>query len=165
MPVPTRLVSSEAHRNDPSPADGTRFILYHKHKDSARTRFLRFGHGGVCGPKPLSSAARPEAARASEDQGTADGGAVLAHPAMSLRATEHLLALPRGSLEIDTGFRFRLAADGEPVEVRLARFTGIDPPFGAAEACGGCFVTLLQARDLPGPELHLLRLAYDHVLS
>lgn len=136
-------------------------ILYHKQSTSARTRFLRFGNGRVCGPDALPEDAALEA-EAGLDQA---GAALLIHPAMMLREAEHRLCMPRGSLEFDTGFRRILSAEGAPASVYLARFTGVDPPFEAADAVGAAFIDLIQARGLPPVELSLLRLAYEHVLG
>ncbi|MCF7991112.1 MAG: hypothetical protein K9M02_11780 [Thiohalocapsa sp.] len=133
-----------------------RLILYHKHGTSARTRFLRLAHGGVCGPDALPAGA---------ELGADEAPAVLTHPAMLLRAAEERFHLPRGSLEPDGGFRCSVSDDGETTEVHLAHFTAIDPPFAAVDAEGACFIDLTQARGLPAVELALLRRAYEHVLG
>lgn len=133
-----------------------RLILYHKHDTSARTRFLRLAHGGVCAPDPLPAGAALEPQRTS---------ALLTHPAMLLKAAEARLHLARGSLEADGGFRCRVSGDGDVTDVHLARFTAIDPPFAAADAQGACFIDLTQARGLAAIELALLRRAYEHILG
>ncbi len=136
----------------------THLILYHKQSTSARTRFLRFGHGGVCGPEALP-------ADASVDAPSARDATLLTHPGMLLRATETTLALPRGSLESDAGFHCRVLAGAVSGDVYLAHFTSVDPPFDAADGAGAAFIDLTQARGLPPTELALLRLAYEHVLG
>lgn len=140
-------------------------ILYHKHHTSARTRFLRLGHGGVCGLDGLPTGARIAAAETGDDDAPAATGRLLAHPAMLLRTLEERLGLARGSLERDAGFRCRVFAEDGASDVYLAHFTSVDPPFAAADAAGAGFIDLTQARGLPAVELQLLRLAYEHVLG
>jgi hypothetical protein len=137
----------------------THLILYHKQSTSARTRFLRFRHGGVCGPEPLPADATVD------DPGGGNAATLLTHPGMLLRATETALDLARGSLASDAGFHCRVFAGADSGDVYLAHFTSIDPPFEAADAAGAAFIDLTQARGLPPAELALLRLAYEHVLG
>ncbi len=133
-----------------------RLILFHKQSTSARTRFLRHGHGGICTLGPL-----PERARLAEPA----SGVVAVHPASWLRGAETSLALPAGSLEAEPGFRCTLRTAEGDTQVLLARFTAIDPPFSAAEQLGGAFIDLTQARGLPPLELDLLRRAYEVILG
>ena len=135
-----------------------RLILYHKQATSARTRFLRFRYGGVCGPDGL-----PADVELQSDSPTR--AAIVTHPAMLLRAAEVQLSLPRGELEPDAGFHCRIVSGGNASDVFLAHFTAIDPPFDAAAAVGAAFIDLTQARGLPTAELSILRLAYEHVLG
>jgi hypothetical protein len=151
------MSSAIASQDRPSPAH---LMLYHKQSTSARTRFLRLPHGGICGP-----AALPPDAALDDGVSGAVPASLLTHPAMLLRDAESALSLPRGSLEADSGFRCRIIAAGEAADVHLAHFTSIDPPFEAAEAIGARFIDLTQARGLPATELSLLRLAYEHVLG
>jgi hypothetical protein len=135
-----------------------RLILYHKQSTSARTRFLRLGHGGMCGPEPL-----PADAVLSDE---ADPSAtVVSHPAPLIRAAESRLGLSAGSLEAETGFRCRITSAQGPSEVFLARFRSTDPPFDTVAAQGGAFIDLTQARGLPTVELELLRRAYELILG
>jgi hypothetical protein len=134
-------------------------VLYHKHPTSARLRFLRHAHGGICAGGVMPAGTRIEA-------GKDTGGSVLhTHPGMLLRAAEAALALPRGCVEPDGDFHCRMVVDGQPTEVYLAHFCDVDPPLAAAAAAGGEFIELTAARRLPPPELQLLRLAYEHVLG
>jgi len=135
-----------------------RIILYHKHPTSARTRFLRLAHGGVCGPAPL-----PEGASLVSEGIPA--GALAWHPAAVVGAAERSLGLPGGSLEADAGFRALIEAPHGPVEVLLAHFTAMDPPFEAVETIGGAFIQLTQARGMAPVELALLRRAYEAILG
>jgi hypothetical protein len=134
-------------------------VLYHKHPTSARLRFLRHAHGGICADGVMPADTRIE-------PGNGAGGAVLhTHPGMLLRAAEAALALPRGCIEPDGDFRCRVVVGEQPSEVHLAHFSDVDPPLAAAAAAGGEFLELAAARRLPAPELQLMRLAYEHVLG
>ncbi len=139
-------------------------VLYHKQRTSARLRFLRHAHGGICMGGPMPEDARIETL--SGQPAMAGAGAVLrTHPGMLLRAAETALGLRRGCIEVDRGFRCRALVDDVRVDVHLAHFSDIDPPLSAAAAAGARFIALTAARGLPRPELELLRLAYEHVLG
>ncbi len=135
----------------------TPVILYHKHPTSARTRFLRFAHGGICGFDEVPVAREL-------GQGPASGG-VAAHPTMLLREAEHRLGLPSGSLAHEPGLRCHLKGANGDSDVFIARFTDVDPPFAAGAAIGADFIDLTQARNLAPMELALLRLVYEHALG
>ena len=79
--------------------------------------------------------------------------------------TERDLGLAPGSLESEGGFRAKVEAPGGLIEVFLARFTSIDPPFEWAEQQGAKFIDLTQARGLPAVELQILRRAYEQILG
>ena len=131
-----------------------RLILVHKQKTSARTRFMRFAE------TVLAFAPLPSSARLAEAV-----GAVRPHPAPHLQAAESRLSLPAGSLEPVPDFSFDVATPDGVVPVLLAAFTSIDPPFAAAEAVGGRFVAITEARGLPPVELDLLRKAYEVLIG
>jgi hypothetical protein len=82
-----------------------------------------------------------------------------------LPAAEERLALPVGSLEIVDDFQMDVDTADGAVPVLLAGFTSIDPPFAAAEAIGGRFVAITEARGLPAVELELLRQAYEVLIG
>jgi hypothetical protein len=131
-----------------------RLILFHKQKTSARTRFLRFADTVLAfGPLPASAAP------------AATVGTVRPHPAAHLHAAEQRLGLPAGSLEPVSDFSVDLDTPEGVVPVLLAGFTSIDPPFAAAEAIGGRFVAITEARGLPPVELELLRRAYEVLIG
>jgi hypothetical protein len=135
----------------------TPVILYHKHPTSARTRFLRFAHGGICGFDGMPPAREL-------GLGPAASG-VVGHPTMLVRNAEGRLGLPTGSLEHQADLRCHLkGADGD-IDVFVARFTDIDPPFAAGASIGADFIDLTEARHLTRLELALLRLVYEHVLG
>ena len=143
-------------RNDMS-MSATPIILYHKHPTSARTRFLRFAHGGICGFEGMPSAQ-------ALGVGPASGG-VVAHPIMLVRDAERRLGLASGSLEHQSELRCHLKGSDGDSDVFVARFTAIDPPFAAGASIGAEFIDLTQARQLAPVELALLRLVYDHALG
>ena len=141
--------------------DAARLIVYHKQATSARLRFLRFAERTVCGFGPLPSlAVVVDAAEMAQFDTT-----VVPHPAALIGRMERELKLAAGSIALDPQFMARVDVPGGPMTVYAAAFTTIDPPFAAAQAQGGAFIDLTQARDLPPSELELLRRVYSHVLG
>ena len=134
-----------------------RIIFVHKHGTSARTRFLRFSGNTVCGFEPLP--------KLSQLLDTASRSVIATHPAQFLKEAAGRLGLPVKSLEWEPEFNLWVDIPGGPVRILLFRFLEIDPPFAAAEAIGGCFIDLTEARDLPNVELLLLRRAYEVILG
>ena len=90
---------------------------------------------------------------------------VAKHPAVLISRAEQALGLPRGGLELEPGYRVWMDVPGETIEVFLARFTDIAPPFDQAESRGAGFIDLTQARGMAPAELQLLRLAYELILG
>ncbi|OIQ03034.1 MAG: hypothetical protein AUK36_05655 [Zetaproteobacteria bacterium CG2_30_59_37] len=129
-----------------------RAILYHKQSTSAMTRFFRLDAGGVClgrpGPNPAIAGAR-----------------VVVHPASVAAELERWMGLPSGGLLVDAAYQEHMDVAGLSLPVYLMRFTTMDPPFTAAEAVGGSFITLTQARGLGSTELELLRTAYTMIME
>jgi hypothetical protein len=136
-----------------------RLILYHTQAISARTRFVRFDHSGICGFSAL-----PETITFT-DAVTHTSSKLVSHPAFLLRDAEQRLQLHPGALEAQTRFRVTMMSPQWVIEVRLARFTTLDPPFAEIEGVGGAFIALTEARGLPPVELELLRLAYERILG
>jgi hypothetical protein len=135
----------------------TRLIMYHKHPTSARLRFLKLSYGGVCGFEPLPTLSQ------LLDEKPEDF--VAAHPAPLVNAAERQLGMDTGELEADGEYKAYVDVPEGVIQVYLARFTGIDPPFDAAEAQGAEFVDLPQARNMTQVELELLRKAYEVVMT
>ncbi|NBC15576.1 MAG: hypothetical protein GVY09_19975 [Gammaproteobacteria bacterium] len=140
----------------------TRLVLYHKQRSSARLRFLRHAHGGVCTLGPLAADATVHPGPCAGDAG---GGRLHTHPGMALRAAETELGLQRGGIEADGGFQGQVRGADGCVDVQLGYFVDLDPPIAAAEAAGAAFIDLTEARGLPTPELSLLRLVYEYTLG
>jgi hypothetical protein len=138
-------------------APAPRLILYHKQATSARTRFLRFADSLLAfAALPTLSSVRDEDAPQSN---------VVAHPAPVLRHAEQRLGLAQGELRATADYYAEVDTPQGIVPVLLAEFTAIDPPFDAAEAVGGRFVAITEARGLPAVELELLRRAYTVILG
>jgi hypothetical protein len=135
----------------------SRVILYHKQATSARTRFLRFAYNSVCAFEPL-----PKLAMLMDDE---DASRVAVHPTVVIQEAEQQLGLPAGELEAEVEYTACVDVAGGPVNILLARFTSIDPPFELAEAMQATFVDLPAARDLGDVELQLLRKAYELILG
>jgi hypothetical protein len=134
-----------------------RIIFAHKHGTSARTRFLCFAEGSVCGFSPL-----PELSQLLD---TTKRPAVATHPASLINQAAMRFRLPAGAIEWEPEFNLWVDIPGGPIRVLLFRFTDIDPPFASAEGIGGRFIDLTEARGLPNVELLLLRRAYEVLLG
>lgn len=133
-----------------------RLLLLHKQKTSGRTRFLRLPAGVVCfDPLPELSSLRDEG----------QGAAVLPHPAAVVKEAEAKLGLNPGDIEPEGEFHCWVDTPEGDVAVLMGGFTTIDPPFAAAEALGGKFIQLTEARGLSPVELAILRRAYEYVLG
>jgi hypothetical protein len=133
--------------------------MFHKQSTSARTRFLLLDYGGVCAFDGL-----PELSQLVEaDEVPAQ--TLAHHPSSVVSQAESELRLAVGSLESERGFRAKVDAPGGLIEVFLARFTTMDPPFEWAEQHGARFIDLTQARGLPAVELQILRRAYEQILG
>ncbi len=142
-------------------SDAVRLIVYHKQSTSARLRFLRYAGPTVCafGALPRLASVVGEAEMKRFDP------AVVPHPAPLVGKMEKSLGLPTGSVALDSDFLARVDVPDGPLTIYLAHFTTIDPPFAAAQTHGGEFIDLTQGRDLPQPELELLRRVYSHVMG
>jgi hypothetical protein len=135
----------------------SRLILHHTQAASARTRFVRMPHGGVSAFDALPVRAE------LLDQAPADS--VVNHPAKLINDAEQRLGLKPGSLEVDSSFQAWVDVAQGPIQVFLARFTSIDPPFAEVENLGGEFINLTDGRQLAQVELEMLRRAYECVMG
>ncbi|TCJ11684.1 hypothetical protein EZJ19_14820 [Parasulfuritortus cantonensis] len=137
--------------------DDLRLLLVHKQRTSARLRFLIFPHG-VCAFKPLPALSVVE----EEGEGEPE---VAYHPNGWLRRTEQALALAPGSLKAEPEFHATVQTPGGPISIQLAELDTVDPPFAVAEAVGGRFVAITEARGCTPVEMELLRRAYTAMLG
>lgn len=137
-----------------------RIIFAHKHATSARTRFLRFRVQTVCGFSPL-----PRLSQLLSSEVISQRPVTESHPSLTLnRAAEHLSLSP-SVMALEPEFSVWVDAPGDPIHIRLARFTDIDPPFEPVKGIGAQFIDLTEARNLPSIELLLLRRAYEVLLG
>ena len=133
-----------------------RLILIHKQSTSGRVRFLCLSSGVVAfQPLPALSALH------DEDYSPK----IQFHPTAAVREAEIHLGLPEGAIEPVADFQAWVDTAAGDVPVLLAAFTGIDPPFAAAERTGSRFIAITEARQLSEVERNLLRRAYEHVLG
>jgi hypothetical protein len=137
-----------------------RLLLAHKQKTSARVRFLRFPHG-LC-----AFSALPKLSTVLEDSPV---NRVETHPSLYLRGAEALLGLDSGGLALEAEFNASVDTPDGPIQIRLAAFTSIDPPFEAAEKLGGKFIAITEARGAlyktTPAEMELLRQAYTVLMG
>ena len=142
------------------PSD-VRLLLVHKQKTSARLRFLRFSHG-MCAFTPL-----PDLSVVEEEgeEGESKPPPVVHHPSAWLRTAEARLGLDGGSLKPEAEFHATVQTPDGPVTVQLASLDYVDPPFAQAEAVGGRFVAITEARGCTQVEMELLRRAYTAILG
>lgn len=137
-------------------AASPRLILLHKQATSGRVRFLCLGSGVVAfQPLPVLSALRDESYSPT----------LQFHPTAIVREAEVHLGLAEGAIVPEADFQAWVDTPAGDVPVLLAAFSGIDPPFAAAERTGGRFIALTESRHLTEVERNLLRRAYEHVLG
>lgn len=139
----------------PFPAD-LRLLLAHKQKTSARVRFLCFPHGLT------AFQALPALSAVLEDPPIST---VELHPSLYLRAAEAQLGLETGGLALEAEFKAMVDTPNGLIQVRLATFTRIDPPFEIAERLDGKFIAITEARGRGPAELDLLRQAYTVLME
>ena len=134
-----------------------RLLFFHKQKTSARTRFLRFPHGmlGFSG-LPVGSVLRA---------GDAPAPALLLHPAPLLKDAAARMGLSETALRAETEFSAVVDTPNGTTSIVLVECTSIDPPFAQAEAVGGRFIAITEARDCDEIELALLRCAYEVLIG
>ena len=133
-----------------------RLLLLHKHKTSGRVRFLCFSAGVVAfSPLPALAALR--------DEGYSPK--IRMHPTAIVREAEIHLGLAEGAIEAVAEFAAWVDTPEGDVPILLAAFTGIDPPFAAAERTRSRFIAITESRQLSEVERNLLRRAYEHVLG
>jgi hypothetical protein len=136
--------------------DDLRLVLVHKQRTSARVRFLRFAHGMLAfAPLPRLSALLESVPPSRLET----------HPGLYLRQAEARLGLAPGDLAHEAGYCAAVDTPDGTLRVRLASFTGMDPPFAAAARVNGRFVAITEARGTTSVELELLRLAYSVLLG
>jgi hypothetical protein len=147
----------------PNPANWnakTRVILYHKHRTSARTLFLRRADGSLMAPVPL-----PPLSSVLGDGEDIDDKDVSQSLAPVLEAVARHLNLPIDLLSGDPEFFESVDTPEGPVAIYLAHFTSINPPLDLASTQGASFCPLTDFRGSHPAELELARRAYKSILG
>lgn len=145
----------------PAWAGASRLILYHVHRSSSRTLFLRHATGSVIAPAPLPFLSTV----LEEGEYDAEDLAVFAHPAALARDYCARSGLEPSLLQAEGGFQQRVDAPGGIITVYLARFTCIDPPSGLFSADGGKFCAITELRGGHPAEMALLQRAYQTIIG
>ena len=138
-------------------AEPVRLLLFHKQGTSGRTRFLRLAHG-MLAFEPL-----PRLSELRDPQKSAP--AIRHHPAAYLHDAAQRFDLPDAALRVESAFQAVVDTPDGDVEILLAGFATVDPPFVAADRLGGKFIAITEARGIHPLELQLLRHAYELVLG
>lgn len=133
-----------------------RLILLHKQATSGRVRFLCLPQGVVI------PAALPEGAVLCGEDFRPP---VNPHPAAPVIQAAADLGLDADDIAPEAEFCVWVETSAGRLPVLLGLFATLDPPFAAAEAAGGKFIALTEARTCTEIEKQLLRLAYEHVLG
>lgn len=138
----------------------TRIIILHKHPVSAKVRFLRLAHGGICGFEAL-----PDLASVLDDEVPEKEGNIVSHPAVIARQAEKMLALDQGALEIINEYLQRVDVPQGVIGVYLLGLVGHETPDEALAKQGTNLQLITEMRDLPPAEIELLRRAYVTVME
>lgn len=137
----------------------TRFILFHKHPVSARTRFLKLADGSICGPGGLPPLA------ALKEEYERDDERVVFHPGVVAGIAAGSLGLGSADLVVDITFRQQVEVPHETLTVYLIGFKGHDTPDALLAESNHRFINLTQAFGLPPVEMELLRRAYATIME
>lgn len=133
-----------------------RLVLLHKQSPSCRLRFLCLSAGVVVfTPLPVLSALR------DEDYSPK----IQIHPTAIIREAEVRLGLPEGAIDAVPEFHAWVNTPTGDVPILLGAFTGVDPPFAAADRVQGRFIAITESRSLSEIERNLLRRAYEHLIG
>ena len=141
-------------KNDP------RLLVYHKHKSSALTRFLRFSYGGMTAFEPM-----PKLSQLVDGAKVNESSVDIPCLSQALTRASELLGLSNKDLEIDEEFKAEIDIPGGTQRVYLTQITTLDPPFENAKKVDADFVVLTEVRNIPPVELELLRLAYTNIMG
>lgn len=140
-------------------AENTRFILFHKHPVSAKTRFLKMAGGTVCGPEAL-----PPLSALKEDYERSDDRVVF-HPSVVAEMAARTLGVSSADLLVETTFRQQVEIPRDTLTVYLIGFKGHGTPDEMLAGQNHRFINLTQAFGLPPVEMELLRRAYTTIME
>lgn len=139
--------------------ENTRFIFFHKHPVSAKTRFLKLAHGGVCGPEALPPLSQ------LNDEFERDDVKVVMHPSVLADLAAKALALSSSDLVLDLTYRQQVEVPHNLLTVYLVGFKGHDTPDTHLAAHNSRLIAITQAFGLPPVEMELLRRAYATIME
>ena len=138
----------------------TRVIIFHKHPVSAKVRFLKLAHGGICGFEPL-----PELASVLDDELLEKEGNVVSHPAVIARQAEQQLGLETAALDIASEYLQRVDVPQGIINVYLLGLLGHDTPDERLAKHGASLHLITEIRSMPAAEMELLRRAYVAIME
>ena len=101
--------------------ENNRLIMYHKHPTSAKVTFFLL-NGSVCHFDGFPPSAKIVDSSISEEQ-------VVDYPETLLPSSKKRLGLSSNILEIEKTFQASVKSDALTIDVYLAGFTTIDPPY------------------------------------
>jgi hypothetical protein len=139
--------------------ENTRFIFFHKHPVSAKTRFLKLAHGGVCGPEAL-----PTLSQLNEGY-ERDDVKVVMHPGVVTEIAAKSLGLSSSDFVVDLTYRQQVEVPHNALTVYLVGFKGHDTPDQHLAENDHRFIAITQAFGLPPVEMELLRRAYATIME
>ena len=143
----------------PLTLDNTRFIFFHKHPVSAKTRFLKLAHGGVCGPEAL-----PPLSQVNEDF-ERDDQKVVMHPGVVTELAAKSLGLKSEDLTVELTYRQQVEVPHNALTVYLIGFKGHETPDEHLADQNHRFILITQALGMPPTEMELLRRAYATIME
>lgn len=131
-------------------------IIYHKHRSSARTQFVRFSHGGVVGPESLPALTCTAEEDIDEDQQKKQE---------LIEAIRDYFGLEKSEVCLDEDYKGAVETPSMIRPVYLVSIDTLDPPFIQVEKQGAKFIALTETRGLPDFELLLLQKAYKVIME
>ncbi len=140
-------------------AENTRFIFFHKHPVSAKTRFLKLAHGGVCGPEALPILSQLNEAYERDDE------TVVMHPGVVADIAAKSLGLNGNDLVVDLTYRQQVETPHNALTVYLVGFKGHDTPDQHLAGRDHHFIAITQSFGMVPVELELLRRAYATIME
>ncbi len=140
-------------------SENSRFIFFHKHPVSAKTRFLKLAHGGVCGPQAL-----PPLSQLNEEF-ERDDEKVVMHPSLLADIAAKTLGLSSNDLVLDLTYCQQVEVPYNALTVYLVGFKGHDTPDEHLAEQNSRFIAITQAFGMPAVEMELLRRAYATIME
>lgn len=139
--------------------ENTRFIFFHKHPVSAKTRFLKLAHGGVCGPEALPLLSQLNEAFERDDE------KIVLHPGQLTDIAAKSIGLNSSDLVMDLTYRQQVEIPHKILTVYLVGFKGHDTPDHHLAEQNHRFIAITQAFGMAPVEMELLRRAYATIME